>query len=264
MNANNKGMTIIEILLSIVIIGIVLILLFTLLSQVKHEDKDNNIQSNFIINQSTFIKSIEEDIVNYGVKSISSCNLSDANISSYTVVTGDEENFKCLRIEYAADYIKDNIGYIMIYNYYTNYDLVNGMYQGKDSSWAMQYVRGSYHDTCLPGILPNKTKWVNATTLMKEIPSEVDLEQKPYVLYTAMSGNTTNAASIVIPIVNLDGEHYDINLSFTFKGNQKFKCYDKLRVNGNLVGDTSFTCNCSSGDSLCNQTKGEYTYTCNS
>ena len=72
----NSGMTIIEIILSICIIAIVLVLLFTMLIQVRHQDDNNNIQSNFIINQSTFIKAVEEDTVNYGVKSIGSCTFS--------------------------------------------------------------------------------------------------------------------------------------------------------------------------------------------
>lgn len=83
--------------------------------------------------------------------------------------------------------------------------------------------------------------------VMKEIPSEVDMTLTPYVLYTAASGNNTyNAASIVLPIVNLEGEHYDINLSYTYKGNTNFKC------------DTSdpkkLECKCQSGSTLCNAT----------
>ena len=45
-------------------------LLFTLLIQVRNEDTSNQIQSNFVINQATIIKEVQEDIVNYGVKSI--------------------------------------------------------------------------------------------------------------------------------------------------------------------------------------------------
>lgn len=259
---DNKGMTIVEILMSICIIGIVLMLLFTMLVQVREEDKANNIQSNFLINQSTFIKEIEEDIVNYGVKSVSSCALSDANIPSYSVVAGDENKFKCLRIEYAADYMKDNIGYVMIYHYYTSYDTINGNYKGKDSAWMIQYVRGLYEGTCAPGIMPNRSKWKSTVSVMKQMPSEVDLSQKPYLLYTAMNGNNTNAASLVIPIVNAEGEHYDINLSFTFKGNNQFKCYTRKRVGASVINDQDFSCLCQSGNSLCNQTQGAYTYTC--
>lgn len=254
MKRDNRGMTIIEILVSICMIGLVLLLLFSMLAQIRHEDSNNNIQSNFIINQSTFIKAIEEDIVNYGVVSVSPCSLADANISSYTVVTGDEENFKCLRIEYGADYIKDKIGYLMIYNYYTAYDLVNGRYQGKDPSWMIQYVRGNYRGACTSNNMPNRSTWENGTSVMKQIPSEVDLAQKPYLLYTAMSGSNKNAASLVIPIVNMEGEHYDINLSFTFTGNQGFKCDNS--------NPSKLTCNCASGSTLCAPTYKKYAYNC--
>ena len=57
-----NGTTIMEILISVIIIAIVMGLLFTLLIQVRNEDKSNQIQSNFVINQSTMIKEIEEDI----------------------------------------------------------------------------------------------------------------------------------------------------------------------------------------------------------
>ena len=246
----NSGMTIIEIILSICIIAIVLVLLFTMLIQVRHQDDNNNIQSNFIINQSTFIKAVEEDIVNYGVKSIGSCTLADANIST-SVVTGYEDDYKCVRIEYAADYIQDKVGYLIIYNYYTKYDVIDGEYQGYEPSWMVQYVRGSY-GVCNNG-RPQKTSWVNATSLMRELPSEVDLSETPYVLYTAMDSNRYNAASVVIPIVNLEGEHYDINLSFTFQGNSNFTCGEK---------EGSLECICTSSDALCAPTKNNYSRAC--
>lgn len=254
MKIDNKGMTIVEILVSILIIGIVLVLLFSMLSQVRNEDRVNNVQSNFIINQSTFIKNIEEDIVNYGVKSISPCSLADANIASHTVVTGDEENFKCIRIEYAADYIEDNIGYLMVYHYYTKYETIDNNYKGINPAWMIQYVRGSYKETCLSNNTPNRSSWKNATSLMKEMPSEIDLGDTPYLLYTAMSGTNINAASLVLPIVNTEGEHYDINLSFTFSGNNSFTCDNS--------NSTKLQCNCLSSNALCTNTYQKYTYNC--
>lgn len=248
MNKHNRGVTIVEIIISIAIIGIVLVLLFSMLAQVRHEDSNNNIQSNFIINQSTFIKAIEEDIVNYGVKSIGSCNLADANISS-TVVSGYEQQYACLRIEYAADYIKDKIGFLLVYNYYTKYDKIDGTYKGRDPSWMIQYVRGSYN-ICNSNLLPVYSSWKNETSIMKALPAPVDLSEKPYVLYTALNGTHTNAASVVLPIVNEQGEHYDINLSFTFKGNNYFKCDNK--------NPNKLACNCKSSSALCTPT---YNYT---
>lgn len=241
----NKGMSIVEILISICIIAIVLALLFTLLIQVRHEDSDNNIQSNFIINQSTYIKTIEEDIVNYGIKAVENCTLADANIRQESIVSGQEDNIKCIKIIYAADYIKDNIGFILVYNYYRSYDIgTNGNYEGRDAAWVIQYLRGSY--TCKSGTALRST-WSSKNMVMKEIPSEVDMSLTPYVLYTAASGaNTYNAASIVLPIVNLDGEHYDINLSYTFKNNTSFKCDNS--------DSSKLQCICQSGSGLCNAT----------
>ena len=135
----NRGMSIVEILISICIISIVLALLFTLLIQVRHEDTDNNIQSNFIINQSTYIKTIEEDIVNYGIKSVENCTLADANIREDTVAKGQQDNIKCIKIVYAADYLKDNIGFIFVYNHYRSYDVENGNY-----NYAMSILKSNH------------------------------------------------------------------------------------------------------------------------
>lgn len=240
-----NGTTIVEILISIIIIAIVMGLLFTMLIQVRNEDKSNQIQSNFVINQSTMIKEIEEDIVNYGVKSVSSCNLSEANISLSVLNQGYESSFKCVKLEFAADYTEDKIGFIMLYNTYAKYDVENGKYQGVSDTarWMIQYVRGKYNKHTAAG--PVLTSWNNATQIMKDYPGYVSTDELAYVSYTAAVG-TTNAASVVIPIVNGDGEHYDINLSFTFQGNNNFKC---------LTSDKNkLDCRCNGSKVLCEQT----------
>lgn len=255
MNKYNKGVTIIEILISVAIVGMVLLLLFSLLLQVRNEDTDNNIQSNFIINQSTFIKAIEEDITNYGVKAVSACSLSDVNINSATVVAGDEENFKCIRIEYNANYLKDKVGYLIVYNYYSKYEVVNGKNKGTEPKWMIKYVRG-YYDKCTNG-KPTKSTWKEEITVMKEIPEDIDMTESPYVIYTSQAGSAMNAASIVVPIKNVKGEHYDINLGFTFKGNSNFYC----KANTNATAVNKLLCKCQSGANVCNPTYN-YTYTC--
>lgn len=221
---NNKGMTIVEILISICIISIVVLLLFNMLIQVRNEDTSNQIQSNFVINQSTFIKELEEDMINYGVKSISSCSLQEANISKELLNSGNESKFKCLKFEYAADYTDDNIGFLMVYNTFARFDVENGEYKGRDDSarWMIQYVRGHYRR--YNGDRPDLTSWHNTTQMMKEYPSIVELNDNPYVSYTAGAHPTQNAASIVLPIANGEGEHFDINLSYIYQGNTNFKC----------------------------------------
>ena len=88
---DNKGMTITELLVSICIISIVLLLLFSLLIQVRSEDNKSSIQSNFIIDQSTMIKAIEEDVTDYGVKRVSACTLSEQGIDNSIIVSGYED-----------------------------------------------------------------------------------------------------------------------------------------------------------------------------
>ena len=256
MNKYNRGTTIIEVLISVAIIGMVLILLFSMLLQVRTEDRENNIQSNFVINQSTFIKVIEEDITNYGVKAISSCSLSDVNVNSGTVVAGDEENFKCIRIEYAADYLKDKVGYLIVYNYYHKYEIVDGKNVGVESKWMMKYERG-YYNRCSLG-KPDRGSWHPEVTVMKEIPEAINMANDPYVLYTAQAGTLMNAASIVLPVENFVGEHYDINLGFTFVGNQNFYC----KSNTNEAQINRLLCKCQSNSGLCAPTY-EYAYACN-
>ncbi len=240
---DNKGMTIVEIMVSICIIAIVLALLFTLLIQVREEENENNIQSTLIINQSTFISQIEEDIINYGVKAITPCELENANLAPDSIVSG--KPYKCIKLVFAADYIKDNVGFIMIYNNYKNYKHEGGKYVGDESSatWSLAYQRGSY-ESCNNKV-PVNNSWKFATSLMKPMPDEMDISDTPYVLYTANAG--TNAASVVIPVVNLADEHYDLNLGFTFEGFNNFLC---------SKGDKKLECHCTGSN--CNNTIANY------
>lgn len=228
-----NGTTILEILMSIIIITIVLALIFNIFIQVRNEDYSNQIQSEFVINQATIIKNVEEDMVNYGVKEISSCTLSEANVTS--IVEGEENNYRCLKIEYAADYIEDKIGFLMIYNTYTNNNN-----EASSHKWAIRYVRGNYtkYDNSNNPII---TSWKNNTQTMLEYPASLELIDKLTIKYTAT--NEMNAAIINLPIVNIEGEHYDINLPFTFNGNSTFKCINK--------NNSIFECSCSSLDALC-------------
>lgn len=243
---DNKGMTITELLVSICIISIVLLLLFSLLLQVRSEDNKSSIQSNFVIDQSTMIKAIEEDVTDYGVKRVSACTLSEQGIDNSIIVSGYEDKYKCLKIEYKKDFLKSNIAFLSIYNYYTKYDYQNGKYVGKgETSWMISYKRGYYKEYNFDGSPKYQSFFADAST-MKELPEEVDLSDASVLNFTALSENI-NAASLVFPIKNLTGEHYDVNIGFTYTGNNLFKC------KANNAATNKFSCNCSSSNSLCNQ-----------
>ena len=243
---DNKGMSITELLVSICIISIVLLLLFSLLIQVRNEDRKSSIQSNFVINQSTFIKTIEEDVADYGVKRISPCTLSEMGIDNSIIVDGYEDKYKCVRIEYKKDFLKSNIAFLSIYNYYTKYNYDDSKYVGTDeTSWMISYKRGYYTETKPEGTI-NYQSFKSESSIMKELPEEVDLSDAITLNFSALSDNI-NAASLVFPVVNLAGEHYDVNIGFTYMGNNLFKC--KRNDNGN----NKLICNCNSSSSLCNE-----------
>lgn len=243
---DNKGMTITELLVSICIISIVLLLLFSLLIQVRSEDNLSSVQSNFIINQSTMIKAIEEDVADYGVKRVSSCTLSEQGIDNSIIVSGYEDKYKCIKIEYKKDFLKSNVAFLSIYNYYTKYEYKNGTYVGKgETSWMISYKRGYYKEYNFDGSPKYQTFVADAST-MKELPEEVDLTESSVLNFTALNDNI-NAASLVFPVVNLAGEHYDINIGFTYLGTNLFKC----KANNSNIN--KFVCSCKSSNSLCNQ-----------
>jgi hypothetical protein len=264
MKRKQNGMTIIEILISILLITIVVTLLFGMLIQVKEEDIATNTQSNFLLSQSIFTKTIEEDAVNYGIVSVSACNLAEAKISSELLNSGYESNFKCIKIKYGASYTEDNIGFIMIYNTYEKFDVENGTYQGisDSSTWMIQYLRGHYEydrvgyqsgDSLYNSDDPNVSSWTTLTQTMRSLPSEIDLSDISYINYTAAPASkinglvtNTNAANLVIPIKDLDGVHYDINVAFTFDGNDNFTC--------NTSNESKLSCRCKSNSTLCQNT----------
>ena len=256
MKTDNKGMTIMEVLISVCIIAIVLILLFSLLLQVRSEDTDNNIQSTFILTQASIIKNIEEDIVDYGLRSIDQCNplnvLSDSDRSNII----DRNKIYCVQLNYGdlnnkGDSLFENdlTGIVMIYEYSLKYEvkadgsikhsdlrgIVNGI---KYSAWMIRYMRGNYvnqriYDPDYEG--PDKVLNSNAkrelfrakTTVMKELPDVILMEQtmpdgstvyyEPTVKYSANFGGQFNSGLLSIPVVTAAGEHYDIDISFEYK-----------------------------------------------
>ena len=75
MKMNNKGMTLMELLISIVLISIVLVFLFQILNDLDHETENNNFAYNNQVNRTDVIYTIEKDLHKntlVGVKDVSS------------------------------------------------------------------------------------------------------------------------------------------------------------------------------------------------
>ena len=266
-NKYNHGTTIIEVLISIILISVVIGLLFGLLSQIQEDDEENNLNASFILAQSNMIKAVEEDSINYSIKHISSCTLQDAGIKEDTIAS---DKYECLRIEYDKSQTKDNIGYLVIYEYYKTYGskyCPNGDL-ACNPSWVARYTRG-YYENCVTGETPNNYTYRPVKTIMREYLSGVNIG-KIKVSYGSdndpskeYANQIQNPVSINLPISAYNGRHYDINLSFTHR-------FDNKDLSKNFICDnTSLQCTCfgddcsltfPSGDMLTADNK--YNFTC--
>ncbi|MDD2505316.1 MAG: hypothetical protein PHF21_03480, partial [Bacilli bacterium] len=74
MKANNKGMTIVEIIISVTLVSIVLILLLSVLITVRGEDERGKATSDLLMNQALITKEIENDFINLDLIGIATCN----------------------------------------------------------------------------------------------------------------------------------------------------------------------------------------------
>ena len=235
MNKYNKGVTIVEILLSIVIVGIVLVALFNVLISVRKDSESNQVQSQYVLNQSEYVQMVEEDITQYGVSFVSACDVYDIDMDSFNINDQYRRDFKCIRINYAADYLNDNIGYLMIVNYNKKYNSTNGNISGNESSWMIRYTRGHYDES---------GKWIPLNSHMSEFPDNTSLEGNVSVNFNRSDPLTKHldAAMINIPIVSQNGEHYDINLPMILNSDQSFYCYTGTN-SGATYAKVNCTCN---------------------
>ena len=239
----NQGTTIIEVLISIILISVIIGLLFGLLTQIQADDEENNLNASFILAQSSMIKAVEEDSINYTIKRISSCTLTEAGIKEDTIASG---KYECLRIEYDKNQTKDNVGYLTVYEYYKTYGdkyCPNGETRC-NPTWVARYTRGSYKD-CVPGSKASDFIYTPVKTIMKEYLSGVNIDNIKVSYGTDFNPSVDikdqikNPVSISLPISAYNGRHYDINLSFNHK------ISSDVYVSQNFICDnTSLTCTC--------------------
>jgi len=239
----NQGTTIIEVLVSIILISVIIGLFFNLLSQIQIDDEENNLNASFILAQSSMIKAVEEDSINYTIKRVSSCTLQEAGIKDDTI---SSSKFECLRIEYDKDQTKDNVGYLTIYEYYKTYGnkyCPNGESRC-NPTWVARYTRGNYKD-CVSGDVATNHIYTPVKTIMKEYLSGVNIGAisvsygTDYDSSKVYADQILNPVSIRLPISAYNGRSYDINLSFNHR------IYSDSNIENNFICDNkSLNCTC--------------------
>ncbi len=182
---NNKGMTLIEIIISIVLISIVLIFIFALLINVRNINEESTINTTYLMNKALVIKDIEEDLQkNSNTKiSINSCDIKNTFYSEYQ----KEENDKDLCFSFIFDEEESNISYLAIYRH------------SKKNEYVISYIHGD--DFSMSRLM----KDYNSDTLESKLtPIKESDVIKGFLLYIKIIGPDSMDYSINIPYYNPD------------------------------------------------------------
>lgn len=204
MKLNKKGMTLVEIIISIALISIVLVFLFSLLVDVKDMNDEASINSDYLINKALILKNIEEDLYKTTTElKINTCEIGNF-YTTYDTYKNDlevkQKAYECISFDFG-----DSKAYLGIY-YYKN-----------KNSYVISYIHG---DTKATRLLPEFEKY-NVDKDNGIIKSGFEIK------YSNSSGTTKlyneiNAITldkdifhkIEIPIIGSDGKDYSILISY--------------------------------------------------
>ena len=220
---NNKGMTLVEIIIAIAPISIVLLFLFMLLITVNDINQESEVNSTYLINKSLILKNIEEDLRKTDKVKISECKNGDASLSgirafyssypdSYdaTYFDNNEDNRAnfCLMLTYSTkdaddNFIEDtNPAYIAIY-YYKN-----------QKNYVISYIHGDIKAT---RVLPDFVKYNIKSGDFKNdnFKPYISLSDSSKMVYNALVDKGSDGFStITIPIIGPDEKDYSIIISY--------------------------------------------------
>ena len=106
---NNKGFTLVEIIVSISLVSVVMIFLFQIITTIKNiYDKQNN-KNDIKITVAVITREVERDLSSFGLVGVptKTCDMTNNNIVPSTAT-----NVKCIKLIYDGNNVKNNEGYI--------------------------------------------------------------------------------------------------------------------------------------------------------
>lgn len=214
MKLNKKGITLTEIIISIALISIVLIFLFSLLILVKDINDESKVNSTYLINKSLILKNIENDLRKASSLTIRNCSNGIKDIYSKYEENKYEDDGVTIKEYYFStkDKPKEEVqklkaGKCLELDYDNNTSTENarlGIYYYKNrNSYVISYIYGTTKAT---RELPDFEKYnVDASGNLKK-----DWERKNITLGTVVTG----FATLKIPIIGSDGKDYSIIVSY--------------------------------------------------
>lgn len=218
MKLNKKGMTLVEIIISIALISIVLVFLFSLLVDVKDMNDEASINSDYLINKALILKNIEEDLdkANTELK-INTCEINDFYTTYPTIETiniGDYSYFQQSSDKSDSDVQKRLARECISFDFGDSKAYLGIYYYKNKNSYVISYIHG---DTKATRLLPEFEKYN-----VKDGKIKAGFEIK----YSNSNGTTNEKITsekildknifhkIEIPIIGSDGKDYSILISY--------------------------------------------------
>lgn len=120
---NKKGLTLVEIIVSIGLISIVMVFLFQIIMTIKKANDRQNEKTDVLITTTIITREVEKDLNSYGLDETNDNNPTTEckfdNKNNNNIVPNNATNIQCIKIIYDSKNVKNNEGYIL---YYTNND----------------------------------------------------------------------------------------------------------------------------------------------
>ncbi len=188
---SKDGMTIVELIVSIVLVSVVMILFLNLFITVQGYSIQNQNESDLLINQAVLVKAIEKDINEYKLVGVSTCSSDIFDVKKYQVIPTGASNVYCLKLTLSDALLDDNIGYIVEYTY---------TYRDGTTKNVVGYKRGMNQTIREIGYITNPGADVG---IVKSSCSSVV--------------NENCALNIMVPMYNEEGDDYSINVAYIYK-----------------------------------------------
>lgn len=196
---NNKGMSLVEIIVSVTLISMVIILLLSVLITVRNEDERGKVLSTLLMNQAVITKELEADFINLGLIGVASCDdgatrpdrkdtvlsVIPASASLRTLAKGN-----CLKLIFNPSSTSENTGYLLSYSYgFSDTEQIN----------VVGYRRGD-----------------------KKVLRETSNLFEGFGTLKNSCVSTSCTLRIDLPVLSDEGDDYGIHLSYLYKSSINF------------------------------------------
>ncbi|MDD2238461.1 MAG: hypothetical protein PHH51_01065 [Bacilli bacterium] len=126
MKLNTKGISLVEIIISITLISIIIVFILSVLINIRSEDQESKELSQLKLNQALIIKEIHTDFIERELIGIESCEdgetREDDSVRPYIKTKNNSLNnaktSRCLKLLYNSAKVEDSVGYLLYYSYF--------------------------------------------------------------------------------------------------------------------------------------------------